>query len=332
MEKIRIATRKSPLALWQAEDVKQRLEVLHPALTVELVTMTTRGDVLLDSPLAKIGGKGLFVKELEVAMLEGRADIAVHSVKDVPATLPDGLHISTILARENPHDAFVSNKHAGFDELPAGARVGTCSLRRQSQVLARRPDLEILPLRGNVNTRLAKLDAGEYDAIILAAAGLIRLEMRERIRSQISTDVSLPAAGQGIVGIESREGDAAVRECLAGLHHAETAIRVAAERAVSARLDGGCQVPIGAFSVLLDGDITLRGLVASPDGKTLVQETISGTAATPEAAHALGVTLAERLLANGAERILNDLGLTPAPLESMSTVFRPDEMTTTDAD
>lgn len=323
MEKIRIATRKSPLALWQAEDVKRRLEELHPALSVELVTMTTRGDVLLDSPLAKIGGKGLFVKELEVAMLDGRADIAVHSVKDVPATLPDGLHVATILLRENPHDAFVSNSHADIDALPAGARVGTCSLRRQSQLLERRPDLEILPLRGNVNTRLAKLDAGEYDAIILAAAGLIRLEMHDRIRAEIPTDVSLPAAGQGIVGIETRVGDAAVAECLAGLHHGETAIRVAAERAVSARLDGGCQVPIGAYSELRDGEITLRGLVASPDGKTLVRETIVAEARSAEAAHALGVTLAERLLASGADRILADLGLSPAPVDSMSTVFRP---------
>ena len=323
MDTLRIATRKSPLALWQAEDVKARLEALHPDLAVELVTMTTRGDVLLDSPLAKIGGKGLFVKELEVAMLEGRADIAVHSVKDVPATLPDGLHISTILARENPHDAFVSSGFAGPDELPEGARVGTCSLRRQAQLLARRPDLKILQLRGNVNTRLAKLDAGEFDAIILAAAGLIRLGMRERIRAELDVERSLPAAGQGIVGIESRLGDERVAGYLAGLHDEAAAVRVAAERALSARLDGGCQVPIGAYS-LLEGDaLWLRGLVASPDGRTIVRAEVRGAAAD---AHALGVGLAETLLERGADRLLAELGLTPAPLEAMSTVFHPEAM------
>ena len=323
MDTLRIATRKSPLALWQAEDVKARLEAAHPDLAVELVTMTTRGDVLLDSPLAKIGGKGLFVKELEVAMLDGRADIAVHSVKDVPATLPDGLHISTILARENPHDAFVSGTVANPDALPDGARVGTCSLRRQAQLLARRPDLDIRQLRGNVNTRLGKLDAGEYDAIVLAAAGLIRLGMTDRIRAELSVEDSLPAAGQGIVGIESRVGDERVAGYLAVLHDEHAATRVAAERALSARLDGGCQVPIGAYSEL-DGDtVWLRALVATPDGRTIVRGETRGAAA---GAHDLGVALAERLLADGADRILADLGLTPAPLDAMSTVFHPEEM------
>ena len=320
---LRIATRKSPLALWQAEDVKARLEALHPDLAVELVTMTTKGDVLLDSPLAKIGGKGLFVKELEVAMLDGRADIAVHSVKDVPATLPDGLHISTILARENPHDAFVSPHHASVDALPEGARVGTCSLRRQAQLLARRPDLRVLQLRGNVNTRLAKLDAGEYDAIILASAGLIRLGFHDRIRSELTVEDSLPAAGQGIVGIESRVGDERVEGYLAGLHDDAAATRVAAERALSARLDGGCQVPIGAYSVLEGDTLRLRGQVAKPDGTTIVRAEVRGDAAD---AHALGIGLAETLLERGADAILAELGLTPAPLETMSTVFHPDEM------
>ena len=322
MDTLRIATRKSPLALWQAEDVKRRLESAHADLAVELVTMTTRGDVLLDSPLAKIGGKGLFVKELEVAMLEGRADIAVHSVKDVPARLPDGLHVSTILERENPRDAFVSNTVESPADLPGDARVGTCSLRRQAQLLARQPELRVAQLRGNVNTRLAKLDAGEFDAIILAAAGLIRLGMPERIRAELPVADSLPAAGQGIVGIESRVGDERVAARLAPLHHDETATRVAAERALSARLDGGCQVPIGAYSVLRGGELWLRALVATPDGRTILRAETSGA---PADAHALGVALAERLLADGAARILADLGLAPAPLESMSTVFRPEE-------
>lgn len=323
MSTLRIATRKSPLALWQAEDVKRRLEVLHPDLSVELVTMTTQGDVLLDSPLAKIGGKGLFVKELEVAMLDGRADIAVHSVKDVPASLPDGLHISTILERENPHDAFVSNTFADLDELPAGARIGTCSLRRQAQLLSRRPDLQVNMLRGNVNTRLAKLDADEHDAIILAAAGLIRLGFTDRIRCELTVEDSLPAAGQGIVGIECREDDDAVESLLAGLHHDETATRVAAERALNARLDGGCQVPIGAYSMLQNDTLWLRGLVARPDGTTIIRAEASAPASD---ARALGIAVAEQLLASGADRILADLGLTPAPLEAMSTVFHPDEM------
>ena len=328
MDTLRIATRKSPLALWQAEDVKARLEAAHPDLDVELVTMTTKGDVLLDSPLAKIGGKGLFVKELEVAMLDGRADIAVHSVKDVPATLPEGLHISTILARENPHDAFVSSTVASPDELPQGARVGTCSLRRQAQLLARRPDLEIRQLRGNVNTRLAKLDAGEYDAIILAAAGLIRLGMTDRIRAELSVEDSLPAAGQGIVGIESRVGDERVAGYLAVLHDDEAATRVAAERALSARLDGGCQVPIGAYSELEGDTVWLRALVAKPDGTTIVRAETRGAASE---AHELGIALAERLLADGADRLLAELGLTPAPLEAMSTVFHPEAMAADEA-
>jgi hydroxymethylbilane synthase len=301
---VRIATRKSPLAMWQAEHVAQALRTAHPGLDIEILGMSTQGDKILDTPLAKIGGKGLFVKELEQGMLDGSADIAVHSMKDVPVELPQGLHLAAIMQREDPHDAFVSNRWQGLDDLPVGARVGTSSLRRQCQLADRRPDLEILPLRGNVNTRLRKLDEGEYDAVILAAAGLIRLGFGERIRGRIGLDDSLPAIGQGAVGIECRADDARVNDLLRPLDHTQTATCVRAERALNARLQGGCQVPIGGHATL-DGDrLHLRGLVGTVDGSEIVRGEIRGPAAEAEA---LGTALAEELLARGAAAILREL-------------------------
>ncbi|AZC53954.1 hydroxymethylbilane synthase [Pseudomonas chlororaphis subsp. piscium] len=298
---IRIATRKSALALWQAEHVKARLEAAHPGLIVTLVPMVSRGDKLLDSPLSKIGGKGLFVKELETALLENEADIAVHSMKDVPMDFPEGLGLFCICEREDPRDAFVSNTYSSLDDLPAGSVVGTSSLRRQAQLLARRPDLQIRFLRGNVNTRLAKLDAGEYDAIILAAAGLIRLGFEDRISSSISVDDSLPAGGQGAVGIECRTADSEIHKLLAPLHHADTADRVTAERALNKHLNGGCQVPIACYAVLEGDQLWLRGLVGEPSGGVL----LSAEARAPRsAATELGVQVAEALLAQGADDIL----------------------------
>ena len=298
---IRIATRKSALALWQAEYVKARLEQAHPGLVVTLVPMVSRGDKLLDSPLSKIGGKGLFVKELETALLENEADIAVHSMKDVPMDFPEGLGLFCICEREDPRDAFVSNTFASLDDLPQGSIVGTSSLRRQAQLLTRRPDLEIRFLRGNVNTRLAKLDAGEYDAIILAAAGLIRLGFEDRITSAISIEDSLPAGGQGAVGIECRSVDTEIHALLAPLHHADTVVRVTAERALNKHLNGGCQVPIACYAVLEGEQIWLRGLVGEPSGGLL----LSAQARGPQSAAAeLGVQVAEDLLAQGAGAIL----------------------------
>ncbi|WP_444895456.1 hydroxymethylbilane synthase [Microbulbifer sp. SSSA005] len=300
IDRIRIATRQSALALWQANYVKDRLQQAHPELLIELLPLTSRGDQVLDIPLTKVGGKGLFVKELEVAMLEGRADIAVHSMKDVPMEFPEGLHLPIICEREDPRDAFVSNLYDSLDDLPQGAVVGTSSLRRQCQLLARRPDLKVTFLRGNVNTRLAKLDAGDYDAIILAAAGLLRLEMPERIRSFLATDILLPAGGQGAVGIESRR-DSELEALIQPLHCPETAARLSAERALVKRLNGGCQVPIGCYAEL-DGDtLWLRGLVGSPDGKTMIHADNRGPAAEGER---LGTELAEQLLADGADKIL----------------------------
>jgi len=298
---IRIATRKSALALWQAEHVKARLEQAHPGLQVSLVPMVSRGDKLLDAPLAKIGGKGLFVKELETALLENEADIAVHSMKDVPMDFPEGLGLYCICEREDPRDAFVSNTYASLDALPPGSVVGTSSLRRQAQLLARRPDLKIQFLRGNVNTRLAKLDAGEYDAIILAAAGLIRLGFEDRIRSSISAEDSLPAGGQGAVGIECRSADSDVHALLAPLHHRETALRVTAERALNKHLNGGCQVPIACYALLENDQLWLRGLVGQPDGGLLLR---AEDRAASSDAEALGVRVAEALLAQGADAIL----------------------------
>ncbi len=301
---VRIATRKSPLAMWQAEYVRDRLMEAHPGLQVELMGMITQGDKILDSPLAKIGGKGLFVKELEVSMLEGETDIAVHSMKDVPVELPEGLHLAVICKREDPRDAFVSNDFKSLAELPQGARVGTSSLRRQCQIRAQRPDLKILDLRGNVNSRLRKLDEGEYDAIILAAAGLIRLGFNERITQFIDTDISLPAIGQGAVGIECRRDDARINALLAPLNDVATNIRVLAERAMNHRLEGGCQVPIGGHATLNGDTLHMRGLVGQPDGSEIIRGEISGSAAEAET---LGIRLADDLLSRGAGAILKAL-------------------------
>jgi hydroxymethylbilane synthase len=304
-QRLRIATRKSPLALWQAEFVKAELAKFHPDLEVELVGFTTRGDKILDTPLAKVGGKGLFVKELEVAMLDGRADIAVHSMKDVPMEFPEGLGLATICEREDPTDAFVSNTYNNLAELPSGVVVGTSSLRRQCQLRERYPSLVIKDLRGNVNTRLAKLDSGEYDAIILASAGLIRLGMADRIRDRITPEQSLPAGGQGAVGIECRLDDQTTLDLLAPLHHPETAARVIAERAMNRRLNGGCQVPIACFSQFeADGQLWLRGLVGSTDGATILRADIRGKASTAEK---IGIELADQLLAQGAGEILAEV-------------------------
>ncbi|MUL09087.1 hydroxymethylbilane synthase [Aliivibrio fischeri] len=301
---VRIATRKSPLALWQAHFVKDALQAAHPGLEVELVTMVTKGDIILDTPLAKVGGKGLFVKELEVAMLEGRADLAVHSMKDVPVEFPEGLGLVTICEREDPRDAFVSNTYNNIDELPQGAIVGTCSLRRQCQLKEARPDLIIKELRGNVGTRLQKLDDGNYDAIILACAGLIRLGLEDRIKSAIEPEQSLPAVGQGAVGIEARLDDDRLRALLEPLNHPETANRVLCERAMNNRLEGGCQVPIGSYS-LIDGDqIWLRALVGEPDGSVMIRGEVSGPVSDAEA---LGTQLADQLLNDGAKEILERL-------------------------
>lgn len=298
---LRIATRQSALALWQAEYVKERLQQAHPGLVVTLVPMVSRGDKLLDSPLAKIGGKGLFVKELETALLEGAADIAVHSMKDVPMDFPEGLGLFCICEREDPRDAFVSNTYDSLHALPPGSVVGTSSLRRQAQLLAARPDLSVRFLRGNVNTRLAKLDAGEYDAIILAAAGLIRLGLGERIRSNLSVEASLPAGGQGAVGIECRTADADLHALLEPLHHLPTAVCVTAERAMNKALNGGCQVPIASYAVLEAGELWLRGLVGEPSGKRLLQ---ADARAPQSQAQALGERIAHALVEQGAGEIL----------------------------
>jgi hydroxymethylbilane synthase len=303
-EILRIATRKSPLALWQANYVSSMLQHHHPDLKIELVTMTTQGDKILDTPLAKVGGKGLFVKELETGMLEGRADIAVHSMKDVPVEFPLGLHLPVICQREDPRDAFVSNTFKTLDDLPQGARLGTSSLRRQSQIAALRPDLQIIDLRGNVNTRLHKLDDGEYDAIILAAAGLIRLDFEERITQFLGTDVCLPAIGQGAVGIECRQDDVRVNALIAPLNDKITMFRVLAERSMNQRLQGGCQVPIAGYAEFEKGLIMLRGLVGQVDGKKIIRGDIAGA---PENAEELGLVLAEDLLSRGADKILEEL-------------------------
>lgn len=301
---VRIATRRSPLALWQAEFVRDSLLALNPELTIELIKIKTKGDKILDTPLAKVGGKGLFVKELENSMLAGEADIAVHSMKDVPVEFPVGLHLPVICERHDPHDAFVSNFFGSIDELPQGARVGTSSLRRECQLRHYRPDLHILPLRGNVNTRLAKLDGGEFDAIILAKAGLERLAFHDRIRNTLSPEQSLPAIGQGALGIETRIEDAELNALIAPLNCGYTSITVGAERALNRRLKGGCQVPIGGYA-MLDGErLWLRGLVGRPDGTEMLFEEIEG-----EAGHAetLGLQLAEVLLKRGADKILADV-------------------------
>jgi len=301
MTTLRIATRKSPLALWQANEVSRLITLHHPEVNVELVTMSTRGDKILDTPLAKVGGKGLFVKELEVGMLEGTADLAVHSMKDVPVEFPEGLELSILLEREDPTDAFVSNAYENLEALPEKARVGTSSLRRQAQLQARFPHLQIISLRGNVNTRLKKLDDGEYDAIILASAGLKRLEMEHRIRLAIPPEQSLPAIGQGVVGIETRVGDENTLQYLRALDHAETRLRITAERAMNEKLQGGCQVPMAGYSVLHGDSLHLRGLVAETDGSRVLHAEVTGPA---EQAHALGTQVAEDLLRQGAADIL----------------------------
>ncbi len=310
-QSLRIATRKSALALWQAEFVKRELSRHHPQINVELVPLTSRGDQVLDVPLTKVGGKGLFVKELEQALMNNEADIAVHSMKDVPMEFPEGLGLAVICEREDPRDAFVCNHVKSFTELPQGAKVGTSSLRRQSQLLAQRPDLQIEFLRGNVNTRLAKLDAGDYDAIILAAAGLLRLEMSDRIREYLPVDLSLPAAGQGAVGIEYRVGDDNILDLLQCLQHDDTAIAVQCERAVVRRLQGGCQVPIAAYATIENNDISnnnkqqkqlqLQARVCDPMGSRVIQKSGRGEL---HQADAIGIQCAEQLLRDGADEIL----------------------------
>lgn len=301
---LRIATRKSQLALWQAEHVAAQLRHFHPDVEVELVTMTTQGDKILDAPLAKIGGKGLFVKELEQSLLRDEADMAVHSMKDVPVELPPGLGLHAILLREDPRDAFVSNEFDAFETLPQGAHVGTSSLRRQCQLMQKRPDLKISPLRGNVNTRLKKLDDGHYDAIILAAAGLRRLGMETRIQQYLGPDIIVPAIGQGAIGIECRDDDTQLIDMLRPLSDAKTTQRVQAERSLNAALQGGCQVPIAGYAELEHGVIVLQGLVGRPDGSEIVAGVISGR---PEDADELGRVLAEDLKSRGAQEILQEL-------------------------
>lgn len=298
---LRIATRQSRLALWQAEFVAAQLRRRHPQLDVQLVPMTTQGDRVLDRALAQIGGKGLFIKELEAAILEGRADIAVHSMKDVPGDMPAGMTIAAMLPREDPHDAFVSSKYASIEELPPGARVGTSSLRRQCQMKSLRPDLQVLPLRGNVETRLRKLDAEEYHAIILAAAGLIRLGLERRIARRIDFKQSLPAVGQGIVGIECRADDEQSLSLIQALDDSEARCCCEAERAFALRLQGSCQSPIAGFARLLGDEIELQGLVGSEDGATIYR---AGDRAARSNACELGTKLANRLLAAGADKLL----------------------------
>jgi len=301
---LRIATRKSPLALWQANHVRDALMARNPGLDVELFTMSTQGDKILDTPLAKVGGKGLFVKELELGILEGRADLAVHSMKDVPVEFPQGLGLAAILEREDPRDALISNTISSIEALPPGARVGTSSLRRQCQLRARRADLDVLDLRGNVNTRLAKLDNGDYDAILLAAAGVKRMGWEDRITELLPPEQFLPAIGQGAIGIEIRVADDRVSRIVEALNDEQTATRIRAERALNERLQGGCQVPIAGYAEISHGVMVLRALVGKPDGTELVQGVISGK---PEDAEELGQVLADDLLSRGAKQILADV-------------------------
>ncbi|NAR97639.1 hydroxymethylbilane synthase [Acinetobacter haemolyticus] len=304
MKTLKIATRQSPLALWQAEHIRSRLNALYPDLTVELVKFVTQGDKILDTPLAKIGGKGLFVKELEAALLDGRADLAVHSMKDVPMHLPDGLTLAVICEREDPLDAFVSNQYARFEDLPQGAKVGTSSLRRKCQILQQRPDLEIVDLRGNVGTRLSKLDDGLYDAIILASAGLKRLGLADRIRHCLAPVLSLPAVGQGALGLECRADDEKLLALIQPLQHEETSICVRAERALNAYLEGGCQVPIAGYATIVNHQLQIEGRVGSVDGKTLLKKQLIGST---DQAEQLGEQLAQDLLDQGAGELLKVL-------------------------
>lgn len=299
MSSLRIATRKSALALWQAEEIQRRLVAAGHAAS--LVKMSTRGDEIIDTPLAKIGGKGLFVKELQRGMLEGSADLAVHSMKDVPADFPEGLHLSTVIEREDPTDALVSNRYQSIDELPQGAVIGTCSLRRQCQLMELRPDLKMRNLRGNVNTRLQKLDDGHYDAIILASAGLIRLGLSECIALRLPVETMLPACGQGIIGIECKSGDEDTNRALAQLHDSDAADCVAAERSVNKELGGSCTTPIAAFARLEENQLTLNALVGMPDGSKVLRSSASGVR---KDAVALGKQVAEQLRADGADKII----------------------------
>jgi len=296
-----IASRESALAMWQAEHIRDRLRALYPQTEVVILGMTTQGDQILDVTLSKIGGKGLFVKELETALENGSADLAVHSLKDVPMHLPSGFDLACIAEREDPRDAFVSNDFDDLQALPAGSVVGTSSLRRESQLRARFPHLKIEPLRGNVQTRLRKLDEGQYAAIILAAAGLKRLGLGQRIRAILSSEDSLPAVGQGALGIETRADRADLKALLAPLHHADTATCVLAERAMSRALAGSCQVPLGGFAEMQNGTLRLRGFVATPDGSRLLRAEMSTAAGDPEA---LGDAVAQNLLRQGAGEIL----------------------------
>jgi len=315
-ETIRIATRRSPLALWQAEHVASRLREFHRDIDVELVPLTTQGDKILDAPLAKIGGKGLFVKELENALLDGTADIAAHSMKDVPALLPEDLDLPVILVREDPRDAFVSPHYSRFEKLPSGARVGTCSLRRQCQLRIHRPDVEFLDLRGNVGTRLSKLDAGDFDAIILASAGLKRLGFEQKIVESLAPEISLPAIGQGAIGIECRRGDSRILSRIALLNDLPTARCVQAERAMNAVLGGGCQVPLAGYATIQKGTLQLKGLVGKVDGSRVLQATDSVPVVSADTSNGavskaevtkLGSNVAEALLAQGADEILEAL-------------------------
>ncbi len=313
-----IASRESRLAMWQAEHVRARLAALYPQCSVEILGMTTRGDQILDRALSKVGGKGLFVKELEVAMDEGRADLAVHSLKDVPMELPAGFALAAILEREDPRDAFVSNDYASLDALPHGAVVGTSSLRRQSLIAARYPHLTILPLRGNLDTRLGKLDRGDYAAIILAAAGLKRLGLEERIRAVLDPEYSLPAAGQGAMAIEikrERADGVDLAALLAPLNHPATAQAVTAERKVSKIFGGSCQIPLAAFATV-DGDqMRLRAMVATPDGKRMASADVSGALDAPEQ---LGEAVAELLRTQDAAAILASCAVTPDQHEGLA--------------
>lgn len=303
-KQIRIGTRASALALWQAEWVKSELEKKYPGTSVTLTKIKTTGDKILDVPLAKVGGKGLFVKEIEEAMLENEIDIAVHSMKDVPTFFPDGLHLSCITKREDPRDALLTRNKVKFKDLPKGANVGTSSLRRQAQLMNVRPDFVIHQLRGNVDTRLRKLKEGQYDAIILAAAGVKRLGLAENVSEYIDPEISLPAIGQGALGIECRVDDRELNDMIAFFNHADTRTCVTGERALLRRLEGGCQVPIACYGEMKEGKLHLTGLVGSVDGKRIIKDAVDGA---PEKAEKLGVTLAEKLLSRGADVILREV-------------------------
>ncbi len=303
-QKIVIASRESLLAMWQAKFIQKCLGELYPQTEISILGMTTRGDQILDQSLSKIGGKGLFIKELEQALEDGRADIAVHSMKDMPMNVPEGFKLAAITEREDPRDAFVSNQYASLQELPEGSIVGTSSLRRESQLRAQFPHLKVQPLRGNVQTRLRKLDEGQYAAIILAAAGLKRLGLSDRITALLDPEQSLPAVGQGALGIECRADRDDLVQLLQPLHHMETAYCVEAERSMSRVLGGSCQVPLGAFAEIIDGTLQLRGFVAQPDGTRIVSDALNGK---PETGIKMGQELAEKLIKQGADEILASL-------------------------